>query len=242
MVYVTGDTHGVKARFRRMVWDYKLTQDDKLIIAGDAGLVYRDNIEERLFRQEIAEELPFQILYCDGNHENFDVLNNDFPVEELYGGRVHIIQRNRKGEPKIIHLMRGEIYTIEGHTYFVFGGAISRDRIYRTPHKTWWEEEMPTQSEMDYAVENLKKFNNTIDFVITHTVPESIMSFSYPCHEEEMPLNQFLQRVRENITYGHWYCGHLHIEREFENGITCNYFNVRNVIDNSIIGEENEEE
>ena len=46
----------------------------------------------------------------------------EYPVEEWHGGKVRHIVRD-----KIILLERGQIFDIEGHSYFTFGGARSHD-------------------------------------------------------------------------------------------------------------------
>ena len=57
----------------------------------------------------VADKLPFTICFCDGNHENFDLLNS-YDVSVWNGGKVYIIKQNKAGEPKVIHLMRGKVY------------------------------------------------------------------------------------------------------------------------------------
>ena len=56
----------------------------------------------------------------DGNHENFDLLNA-YPGKEWRGGRVHEVR------PHVLHLMRGQVYVIDGLTWFTMGGAASHD-------------------------------------------------------------------------------------------------------------------
>ena len=43
------------------------------------------------------------------------------PVSEWNGGKVHFVR------PNVIHLMRGQVFTLQGQTYFTFGGASSHD-------------------------------------------------------------------------------------------------------------------
>lgn len=93
-------------------------QNDCLIVCGDFG-IWHDNKEQRK-RLNYLMELPFTILFCDGNHENFDLLNK-YPVTTEFDGKVHRIVSN------VYHLMRGEIYTIENKTFYVMGGASSHD-------------------------------------------------------------------------------------------------------------------
>ena len=44
---------------------------------------------------------PYEVLFCEGNHENFNELFK-YPVVEIYGGKAHKIREN------IYHLMRGK--------------------------------------------------------------------------------------------------------------------------------------
>jgi hypothetical protein len=46
---------------------------------------------------------------------------NAYPVEEWHGGKVHKIR------PSVIHLMRGQVYELQGKKFFTFGGAQSHD-------------------------------------------------------------------------------------------------------------------
>jgi hypothetical protein len=48
-------------------------------------------------------------LLVDGNHENFNSLS---VLLEWHGGKVH------EGWPNILHLMRGQVFTLDGCTFF----------------------------------------------------------------------------------------------------------------------------
>ena len=58
----------------------------------------------------------------DGNYENFKQLNA-YDVDIWNGGKVHFI------ENEIIHLMRGQVFEIDGTRFFTFGGAYSIDKM-----------------------------------------------------------------------------------------------------------------
>lgn len=129
MIYITGDTHGFLNRLlsRHKPDGSDWTADDKLIICGDFGFVFSTADESGEYKDDasldyIAEYLPQQILFVSGNHENFDRLYA-YPDVPLYGGTAKEIRKD-----KIYLLKRGECYTIEGKTFFTFGGAFSIDR------------------------------------------------------------------------------------------------------------------
>ena len=54
-------------------------------------------------------------LLMVSNHENFDLLAQ-YPITEWHGGHVQFIR------PHVLHLMRGQIFDINGFTFFCMGG------------------------------------------------------------------------------------------------------------------------
>lgn len=127
-IYITGDTHGT-FDLRKVVYFFKgreeeFSRDDYLIICGDVGVCGFMASDEAKTR-DILRNLPVTVLFVDGNHENFEQLNS-YAVEIWNGGKVHFIESN------IIHLMRGQVFEIDGKEFFTFGGAYSVDKMYRT--------------------------------------------------------------------------------------------------------------
>lgn len=76
-----------------------LEKEDYLIILGDVGVCW-DGGAGDAFVQECLHNLPCTVLFIDGNHENFDLLEQ-YPEEEWHGGNVQYIQED------IIHLRSG---------------------------------------------------------------------------------------------------------------------------------------
>ncbi len=116
----------------------------------------------------------------------------------------------------VIHLMRGEVYEIEGKRIFVLGGGYSHDKACRIPGRSWWEEEMPGQTEYENARKNLEACKYKVDYIFTHTV-EYMSRLNMDMKNramEEGPLNNCLQWVEETTSYQKWFFGHFHIDRE----------------------------
>ena len=105
----------------------EFSEDDYRIILGDLQVCGFDRESEKETRETLCN-LPVTVLFIDGNHENFDKLNA-YPVDEWNGGKVHIMENN------IIHLMRGQVFDIDGTTFFTFGGAASIDRNNTAPYE-----------------------------------------------------------------------------------------------------------
>lgn len=221
MIFITGDTHGLQD-FKKLHMfagrHPELTKDDYVIIAGDFGAVWDSHTlaaDLRPFR-----ELPFTVLFVDGNHENFDLLES-FPVEEWHGGKV------RKIRPDIIHLMRGQIFDIEGKSFLTFGGATSVDRFMRREGISWWRRELPTFEELDEAVANLAKRNFEVDYIVTHSCSERALAYpalrSFASLKLDCPESRMLSYIEDKTKFEKWYFGHFHADVGF--GRYCALYN-----------------
>lgn len=109
MIYITGDTHGdVDYEKLLVLKEQKLSYDDYLIICGDAAICWS---EEKLpYFKSLYNAIGCTIIYIDGNHENFEMLNN-MPLVEYKGALMHQIDKH------IFHVLRGEIMTLEDKTF-----------------------------------------------------------------------------------------------------------------------------
>lgn len=219
-IFVTGDTHrddllGIKDFCGKHP---ELTKSDYVIIAGDFGGVWDKKTLERDLKP--FSDLPVTVLFVDGNHENFDLIN-DYPVETWNGGKVHKIK------PDIIHLMRGQVFEIAGKTIFTFGGATSIDRGYRIKGKSWWEQEMPTYEELDEGIANLKRYDNKIDYIITHTCGQRALMYPqlrFVAGAKIMcPESHLLSNFEDIVKFKHWYFGHFHIDARLNHRFTVVY-------------------
>lgn len=167
-------------------------------------------------------------IYFKYNHENFDRLYG-YPQKEWHGGEVHEIR------PHVLHLMRGQVFEIDGKKIFTFGGASSHDisggiletedpdfkkkkRIldkgyepYRINHLTWWEQELASESEMKEGRNNLRKHDYTVDYIITHCCATSTQNelgergIYKPDKETD-----YLEFVKNYTNFKKWFFGHYH--------------------------------
>ena len=223
MIYLCGDTHIPidikKLNIQNFPEQKSMTRNDYVIILGDFGLLWkRDKTYEHWFKTLTKKK--FTILWLDGNHENFDWIES-LPEFEWNGGPVHLVADN------ILHLERGYIYTIENLTFFVCGGAASYDKARRIPYESWWPHELLSYEEENRALDNLEKVNNTVDYVLTHTCPKSIINSMFNPMSSFFvdPVSNFLEEVYRRITFKDWYFGHWHEDMRFEN-FHCLYNNL----------------
>ena len=224
MIYVTGDTHGDYDFWKLVKFSDEhpeLTKQDYLIVAGDFGGVWEPSTLEIDLRP--YQKLPFTVLFVDGNHENFDMLDA-YPVEIWKGGKVHFIK------PDIIHLMRGQVFEIEGKRIFTFGGGTSIDKYMRVEGRSWWPQEIPTFAELDEGMANLKRCDNTVDFIITHSCDEKALWYpplrSRTYKLDVYPENLLLSNFEDVVKYRHWYFGHYHMDGVLTDRKTVLYQNV----------------
>lgn len=248
MIFLTGDIHGNPQRLsiNKFPEQKEMKKDDVVIILGDFGLVwdYRGQNKTEKYWLDWLEVKPFTTLFIDGNHENFDRLDS-YLVEKWHGGKVNFIR------PSVIHLMRGQVFNIEGNTFFTFGGARSHDisagilepddpdfkekkkkldedpfALYRINHVSWWERELPNEEEMQEGLNNLQKQNNRVDYIITHSPYTSLlkqMDDGFGLYKRDY-LTDYLQKIKEIVNYKQFFFGHMHKNQIFyEERSACLY-------------------
>lgn len=215
MVYITGDIHG-DINFFKNPKLRKLTEEDTLIVCGDFGFIWNSSEKEKKCL-EILKKKKYTICFVDGAHENFDILNS-YPPYRYKGGNAHKIA------PNIYHLLRGEVFTIDKHTFFCMGGGESEDVAMRTNGRTWWESEMPNAEDLKNGARNLKDYDYNIDYIITHEAPAIAKDFIRLHTNSEMHLsvlNTYLQELMKSVEYNHWYFGSLHMDLPISKKMTA---------------------
>lgn len=234
MLYLTGDTHGRWDRLRH--YDKILTEEDELLICGDFGLLWNGGRDFEMYKQ-LLSEFRYKILWIDGNHENFDMLNS-YDVDTWRGGKVHHIVKD-----KIIHLCRGQVFDLCGIKTFTFGGGSSLDieggvlsvddpeylakvrrnissgLRYRVEHFTWWREEMPSDEEFKEGLDNLASVGNKVDMIVTHSSSNKVLD-AVASHmgfkPERDKLTEYLSQLENTVEFKKWFCGHYHTDLEVD--------------------------
>ena len=228
MIFCTGDCHGEFRRFNRKYFPERetMSREDYVIICGDFGGVWNGGERDQI-KLDWLEDLPFTTLFVDGNHEGYDELKK-YSVEEWHGGKVQKIRAH------VIHLMRGQVYDIDGYTFFTMGGASSHDiedgildpddpafydkylklsqsdAMFRVNHMSWWKEELPDDEEYGEARKNLERVGYDVDFILTHCAPSSIVDILSGGQYGHDRLTDFLEEVKRKTSYNCWLFGHYH--------------------------------
>lgn len=202
-IYITGDQHANFNKIFNFVdfLDIKLNSDDYVIILGDMGIFWRDDKEDaKKFIEFFEKNYQFNLYFIEGNHENFNLLN-DLPEDE--NGMGYISEHIR-------HLKRGRRYNIQGKNILAIGGADSIDKYHRTEGISWWKEEQITD---DDVVEAIGHGDIVFDYVLSHAAPAAIFNeykyllCDYFIDEDDgihISENK-LEIIKENICFKHWY-------------------------------------
>ena len=233
-IYVTGDTHGQFQRLGPELFPEQeaFTREDYLLVCGDFGGVWSGEPEDAE-KLDWLEARPFTTLFVCGNHENFDELYS-YPVEQWHGGLVHRVR------PHVLHLMRGQIFSLCGRSFFTMGGARSVDirdglldpeepgfeerfwklykrrAMFRVKHLSWWEQELPSDAEYKTARRNLADAGCKVDFIVTHCAPDSIQDAISGGRQRHDRLTAFLEEIRRDTQFGYWFFGHYHGNHVYE--------------------------
>ena len=205
MIYLISDTHG---EYTDAIAEYLDMdgEDDILIILGDVGICFGEDEANREF-DRLFFSSDKKIAFLDGNHENFKYIYS-FPEEIWCGGRVHRLSEST------VHLERGNIYEIDGKSFFVFGGCKSSEKW-----KTlglWQSEETPSEEELRRAYSNLEKHGRRVDYILTH-------KYETQGNAGDEELFELCDFIDKNVTFKHWYAGHWHLSEKIDEKHTVVY-------------------
>jgi len=229
MIYLTGDTHGDFHRFstKRFPEQKQMTRNDHVIILGDFGGLFNGTAEEEYWLNWLSKK-NFTLLFLDGNHENFDLLEQ-YPLIQFHGGLTHQIREN------IYHLCRGQVFHLEDKDFFVMGGAESHDSIILHKDKpisnrlrrllrmcdfpmrvegiNWWPQELPDLNEQQRSLWKLEKRKEDFPlYILSHCGPTHIQRWYFPSYPDNS-FTDFLMSLRFDYPDAQWFCGHYHVNQ-----------------------------
>lgn len=225
-IYLTGDTH---ANVRRLliIDDSEMTKDDIVIVLGDFGVIWEKDSQMTDTVLELLSEKNFTLAFLDGNHENFPEIARLEKETYWNGGKIGLLPYG------IIHLLRGEIYNINGRIIGVCGGANSIDLWHRTEGISWWREEEITDNDIDNFMAAANKYNNKIDMMLSHDAPASmipIIKLYSGVNDGDISDSQIqLEKINQEINIDKWYFGHWHIDKVIDDKFECLYKKIKEV-------------
>jgi len=218
---IGGDTHMEFGKLNEFIVE---NSPDVIIICGDFGFwprYYND-------RMPILRNGDTVVYWCDGNHEDHDMLDVEW-------GKV-----NRKRVPveikhNVFFMPRGTILELANRRILFCGGAESIDRAYRRSGVDWFEQEIITDDDIEAMPDT------DITTVISHAAPMFIKE-AMGMSRHDMPYGEpfdfpegsvfgevgfgrssfLLEKVFAKYLPQEWYFGHYHKSfHSFQRG--CNF-------------------
>ena len=216
MIYVTGDTHGDPERLSRAALK-PLRDGDTLIVCGDFGYLWDGSRREQKLLQKLSRK-KIEICFIDGAHENFSLLEA-CPVVNYRGGKA------RRIAPNIHHLMRGQLFEIEGRTVFAFGGGENPDLELKDDGELDRRRpEVPTGEEMREGIENMDRVGYMVDYIVTHEPPAGVRAFltlSQSTAPTVSALGAYFDELSVQAHYKKWFFGSLHMDKSISASSVC---------------------
>lgn len=234
MYFITGDKHRNFESVKSFCRDMNTRRKDVLIILGDAGFNYYEDIRDDKLKKEISE-LNITLFCLHGNKENRPQNIGTYGLRSFCGGKVYYEPKY----PNIFFAIDGEIYTFEGKKYMVVGGAHSVDKLRCLEEdKPFWEDEMPDDKTKSKVEQALKNENNDIFGMMTHTCPidylptemfmlkrqnaaikrktKKAKSKKLFKPDIDRSTEEWLGKIEKNLNYEVWFCGHYHIDKQID--------------------------
>lgn len=215
MNYITGDLHRDIDRVRSFCDKIKTTNDDVLIVVGDAGFNYYLDDRDIRLKQE-AQEFNITLFMIHGNHEERPFLIETYKEKEFHGGIVYY----EEAFPNLLFAKDGEVYDFDGKNYLVIGGGYSIDKWIRLSRGyPYFESELASDLEKKRILKQIDQYDWEVHGVFSHVAPlskEPTWAFLPGVDQRlvDKSLEQFLEQVENKLQYNIWYIGHYHIDFE----------------------------
>lgn len=217
MIYITGDKH---ADFRE-VFDFcyanETTCNDILIVLGDAGINYYANELDNTLKNNLSQ-YPITFFCIHGNHEERPENIKTYQAKKFHDGIVYY----EENYPNILFAKDGEIYTFNHQKVLVIGGAYSVDKYFRLAMGyNWYESEQPNEETKNKVKNVLKKLDNKVDIILSHTcpyryLPREMFLEGIDQSKVDNSTEYFLDEIEKSTDYKKWYCGHHHTDKKID--------------------------
>lgn len=209
-VFYAGDIHGRVGAVEAVARAAKLAGCEAVVQCGDFGVYWRGLEEPCPIAAWFATNKPdIPWFFCDGNHDNHDVLRHRaFAVNEI-APELHHVARGLTiplGSMKTPHLFCGGAQSTDrGEGWDDWAWDPHTDRRWRV----WWKREVPNREEMNRFVAALA---NDPACVVAHTAPRRATSKLFPWTDRPDPVGADFEAAMRVVDPGplNWFFGHWH--------------------------------
>ena len=174
---------------------FDIKKEDYVILLGNIGYPHEETVK-------YLTTFPFTILFIEGLSDNTNEL---YKLEEIdwNGGKVHKIADN------VLHLIRCNLFTIEGKTIFAIGGDVTYNRDMLRRDIDYYIKECPSVDELDEAVKVLTTAAYKVNYILS-TIPDSktMLQFDSDLHPND--LSNWMFDMSNKVIYDRWYFGQHH--------------------------------
>lgn len=240
-VYFQGDLHGSVDAIQNCISQIENpTEQDVIIVCGDAGLEYGDMIMGKA--KKAMKKFPGAWLIVRGNHDNRYWRDHSCydPMDCVEGwelSRKFVNYTMVQTKYPNIHYAAdwGGIYCVDGQNILTIPGAYSVDKFYREsknlPYE--FEEQLYYREWLDLSI-LAEEYQDNIDFVVAHSFPYYLepqlrylfMDFidqSTVNKDTEHWLDVIMQTVEKGKRFKHYFGGHYHDDKQLAAKYTMLY-------------------
>jgi Icc-related predicted phosphoesterase len=214
---LAGDCHGDFNFLGWLIACARRHSIDTIVQVGDFGYWPHQADYNRSLRRHARQLVRegITVIFCDGNHENFEALWQPRPLAA--GTPFQVV------EPNVLYAPRGARWQAGGREIVFLGGATSIDKDWRraeerkrkksqTSRWFWWQEEAIREEDAQLAIAG-----GPADILICHDAPSSSNLRSYapelkgykadpPTELNRQLLQQVVNALRpELVVHGHWH-------------------------------------
>lgn len=215
MIYITGDKHADFREVFYFCYANETTCDDILIVLGDAGInYYASELDYKL--KNSLRGYPITFFCIHGNHEERPENIKTYKTKKFYEGIVYY----EEDYPNILFAKDGEVYNFNNNKVLVIGDAYSVDKYFRKAYGyNWYESEQPNEETKNKVKSVLKKLDNRVDIILSHTcpykyLPREMFLEGIDQSTVDNSTEYFLDEIEESTDYNLWYCGHYHTDKK----------------------------
>jgi 3-oxoacid CoA-transferase subunit A len=211
MFFITGDTHRAFRLMTALCDKLEITEDDVLVLLGDAGINYYGGVKDRRFKHEFCK-LPLTLFCIHGNYEHRPNMLKSYAEKKWRGGKVYV----EAEFPNLLFAKDGELFKLAGKKCIVIGGAYRIDKPHRIANGERGRPEEQTSAAIRKRVaKRLAAADWKVDVVLSHTCPlkyEPRETFMQGVGRSgvDKSAEKWLDTIENKLTYEKWYCGHYH--------------------------------